>query len=111
MAPWGDARLFLCILCITCCCSVIVAQVPMDCCLRVLNKTIERHIVADYKQQIRGEGCDIAATVFVSRRGRTLCVPPNEEWVKDLMKHVDDLKEKCKKLKYKGRRCVGVKPQ
>uniref|UniRef100_A0A3P8TQX6 Chemokine interleukin-8-like domain-containing protein n=1 Tax=Amphiprion percula TaxID=161767 RepID=A0A3P8TQX6_AMPPE len=111
MALWGDAKLFLCILVITCCCTVTVAQMAQDCCLRVANKPIEQPHVADYRKQIAGEGCHISATVLVTRRGVSLCAPDNEQWVNELMKHVDSLKDMCKKRIYKRRRCLGVKYQ
>ncbi|XP_023270125.1 C-C motif chemokine 8-like [Seriola lalandi dorsalis] len=107
MAPWGDAKLFFCILFITCCCTVTLAQIPLDCCLTVKNKVVDKKAIVDYRQQVRGMGCAIDATVLIGRRGKTLCVPPHEPWVKDVVKHVDHLKKVCKKNN-KTNRCNGV---
>nr|XP_020450731.1 C-C motif chemokine 19-like [Monopterus albus] len=111
MAPCGDAKLFFCILFITCCCTVTLAQIPMDCCLTVKNKEVAKALVADYRQQISGQGCAIDATILVTRNGRTLCVPADELWVQKLTIHVEKLKKLCKRNGYKGKRCNGVKPE
>ncbi|XP_044052605.1 C-C motif chemokine 19a.1 [Siniperca chuatsi] len=109
MAPWGDAKLFFCILFIIYCCTATLAQIPMDCCLTVKNKTIEKTVLADYHQQIKGQGCSLSAMILVTRRGRRLCVPDNEPWIQEVVKHVDILKKYCKNHSYKGNRCFGVK--
>ncbi|XP_034452111.1 C-C motif chemokine 19-like [Hippoglossus hippoglossus] len=98
MAPWGDSKLFscFCILVITCYCTVTVAQIPMDCCLSVKNKMIERRRIVDYSLQTSGHGCSIDATILLTIRGRRLCVPTNEPWVQTVMSHVDRQKARCK---------------
>nr|QZC92278.1 chemokine (C-C motif) ligand 19a [Sebastes schlegelii] len=113
MAPWGDTKLFFCILFITCCCycTVTFAQMPMDCCLSVKNRTIDKQVVAGYRRQYSGQGCSIDAMIFVTRRGRKLCVPHDKPWVQDLVKHVIFLEKYCKKHNYKADRCVGVPHQ
>ncbi|XP_040011527.1 C-C motif chemokine 19-like [Xiphias gladius] len=108
MAPWGDAKLFLCFLFITCCCTVTLAQIPMDCCLSVKNRTVQKGLIVDYRRQTRGNGCFLEATILVTKRGRTLCVPPEEPWVKGVEEHVDKQKANCGK---KNRRCPRVKHQ
>ncbi|XP_072243023.1 C-C motif chemokine 3-like [Leuresthes tenuis] len=109
MASWSDAKLFFCILFITCCFTVTLAEIPLDCCLEVKNQTLTKTILADYYQQAKG--CSIDATIFVTRRARKLCVPPGEMWVQQLMRHVDEVKKWCKNANYKGKRCFGVKPK
>ncbi|KAA8578809.1 hypothetical protein FQN60_017925 [Etheostoma spectabile] len=94
MAPWGDAKFFFCILFITCC-TVTLAQIPMDCCLSVSHKTIDKSRVADYRRQISGRGCSIDAMIFVTRRGMKLCVSADKPWIQEVVKH--------------GKRCLGVK--
>ncbi|XP_070760663.1 eotaxin-like [Enoplosus armatus] len=112
MSPRGDAKLFFCILFIACCCTVTLAQIPMDCCLNVKNKTIAKSAFGDYRQQIKGQGCSLSAMILVTRRGdKKLCVPDNEPWVQEVVKHVDFLKKYCKKHNYKGNRCLGVKQE
>ncbi|XP_026176467.1 C-C motif chemokine 19-like [Mastacembelus armatus] len=108
MALWGDTKLFFCILFITCCCTVTLAQVPSDCCLSVKDKRIDTGLFADYRHQIGGQGCAIDATILVTRRGRKLCAPANEPWVHKVMTHVDRLKSDCQKNNYMGRRCNGI---
>ncbi|XP_071339920.1 C-C motif chemokine 19-like [Trachinotus anak] len=108
MAPWGDIKLFFCILFITCWCTGTLAEMPMDCCLRVKNKMVDKHIVADYRQQVSGQGCSIDAMVLMGKGGRTLCVPANEPWVKKVVNYVNHLRKVCKTNK-KMKPCVGVK--
>ncbi|XP_060894222.1 C-C motif chemokine 19a.1 [Labrus mixtus] len=112
MAPWGDAKLFFCLLFITCCCTVTLAEIPVDCCLMVVrDRTVPKAAIADIRKQISGQGCSIDATILVTRRGHELCVAPNVQWVQEVEKHVESLKNFCKKKNYKGPRCFGVKPE
>ncbi|XP_054466996.1 C-C motif chemokine 19-like [Anoplopoma fimbria] len=108
MASWGEAKLFFCLLFITCCCTMTSAEVPRDCCLSVKNKEVKKILVVDYSRQISGGGCSIDATVLVTRGGRKLCVPADESWIQAVMKHVDHLKKRCKSVQYKGQHCKGV---
>nr|AER13144.1 CC chemokine [Rachycentron canadum] len=108
MAPRGDAKLFFCILFITCCFSVTSAELMSDCCLSVKNQSVSKHVIGDYKHQVSGEGCSIDAMVLVGRRGRTLCVPADAPWVKEVLDHVNYLRKVCKKNP-KAKRCGGVK--
>uniref|UniRef100_H2MQQ7 Chemokine interleukin-8-like domain-containing protein n=2 Tax=Oryzias latipes TaxID=8090 RepID=H2MQQ7_ORYLA len=105
----ADAKMLLCCLTIICCCSVAMAQMPVDCCLSVKNQTIDKIVVADYYPQAKG--CALDATILVTRRKKTLCVPHDEQWVQDVKKHVDRLKRRCKENGYKARRCFGLKRQ
>ncbi|XP_026198301.1 C-C motif chemokine 19a.1 [Anabas testudineus] len=109
MAPGFDAKIFFCILVITCYCTVTLAQMPIDCCLEVSNKPIGKSFVINYHRQIAGKGCAIDATVLETRGGRTLCVIADAQWLTLLKQHVDKLKRDCKKTKYMGRRCAHVK--
>ncbi|KAK9522113.1 hypothetical protein VZT92_018600 [Zoarces viviparus] len=109
MASWGDTKLFFCLLFITCCCTVTLAQIPVDCCLSVRNKPIPKHVVVDYRRQISGHGCSIDAIVLLTRGGKKLCVPADAPWVQPVVTHVDALGQFCKKHKYKPERCGKVK--
>ncbi|XP_044187962.1 eotaxin-like [Thunnus albacares] len=110
MAPWGNAKLFFCILLVTCYCAVTLAEVAVDCCYEVSDKEVEKRAVADYRRQVGGQGCPIDAVILLTRHERKLCVSPNQPWIKGMMKHVDHLKKFCKQKNYKGIRCFGVKP-
>uniref|UniRef100_A0A3Q4HXR7 C-C motif chemokine 19-like n=1 Tax=Neolamprologus brichardi TaxID=32507 RepID=A0A3Q4HXR7_NEOBR len=80
--------------------KLTLAQVPVDCCLSVATRPIEKRLVANYRHQVQGQGCAIDATIFLSRGGRTMCAPVNEKWVEDLKRHVDQLRTYCKKQNY-----------
>ncbi|KAF3851481.1 hypothetical protein F7725_013253 [Dissostichus mawsoni] len=98
MAPWGDTKLFFCILFITCCCcSTDTHGLLLEC----QSQSIDRRIAVDYRRQISGHGCSIDAMILVARAGRKLCVPADEPWVQRVVKHVEDLKRFCKKQQYK----------
>ncbi|XP_018537869.1 C-C motif chemokine 19a.1 [Lates calcarifer] len=108
MAPWGDAKLVFCFLLITCCCTEVLGQMAMDCCLTVKNKTIEQQLIIDYHQQSSGQGCAIDAMILVTRKGKNLCTPADELWVHRVVSHVNQLKKQCKK-RFQKLRCKGVK--
>ncbi|XP_029960895.1 C-C motif chemokine 19-like [Salarias fasciatus] len=106
-----DTKIFLSILLLSCChCMVVRAQMS-DCCLTVKNKPIPASRVVDYHHQIKGQGCSIDATILVTRHGRKLCVPLNENWVSLVKTQVIQLKTHCQEVNYKGKRCFGVKRQ
>ncbi|XP_029367124.1 C-C motif chemokine 19-like [Echeneis naucrates] len=107
MAPRGDAKLFLSILFIACCCSVALAQIPMDCCLSIKNQTVSKHAIRDYRHQLSGHGCSISATILVGKRGKTLCVPLGEAWVEEVVRYMDHLRKVCKTNK-KMKKCARV---
>ncbi|XP_051279137.1 eotaxin-like [Dicentrarchus labrax] len=108
MALWGDAKFFFCILFITCYCTVTLAQIPMDCCLLVSGKQIEKKLIVDYRLQISGRGCSVDAMILVTRRDRKLCVPSGEQWVQEVVNHVDSLRTHCRKNK-KAKGCHKVR--
>ncbi|XP_072288836.1 C-C motif chemokine 19-like [Eucyclogobius newberryi] len=104
------------VLCAVLCCillsrSVVVGQIPLDCCLQVTNRPVPKGLLVDYSVQVAGQGCDIDAVVLVTRQQRTVCIPPSYSKLHQILEHVDKLKLHCQKKNYKGRRCVGVKPQ
>ncbi|XP_047446921.1 C-C motif chemokine 19-like [Mugil cephalus] len=107
MASWCDVKLFLCILVVTCYCTVTLAQMPTDCCLSIKNKEVAAAHIGDYRYQPSGHGCSVEAMILVTRRGRTLCVPNQEPWVLKVKAHVNNLKKFCK-TSSKSRRCEGV---
>ncbi|KAM6945239.1 C-C motif chemokine 19-like [Lycodopsis pacificus] len=109
MASWGDTKLFFCFLFITCCCTVTLAEITVDCCLSVKNKPLPKHVVVDYRRQISGHGCAIDAMVLLTIGDRKLCVPADAPWVQAVVKHVDALGKFCKKHDYKRKRCDKVK--
>ncbi|CAJ1069378.1 C-C motif chemokine 3-like [Xyrichtys novacula] len=111
MAQWGDAKLFFCFLFITGCCTVTLAEEPLVCCLSVLtDRTVPKHVVANYHEQISGQGCSLDAMILVTRNGVKLCAPVNVDWVQGVIEHVDKVRAHCKKMNYKGKRCTGIKP-
>ncbi|XP_068455037.1 C-C motif chemokine 3-like [Clinocottus analis] len=93
MASTGHAKLFFCILFITCCCTASAAQTQKVCCFSVRNQRVPRRTIADYERQISGHGCSIDAIILLTSHGRKICVPADEPWVQNVMKYVDALKE------------------
>ncbi|KAG9461233.1 hypothetical protein GDO78_017571, partial [Eleutherodactylus coqui] len=60
-----------------------------DCCLKTSNREIPYNNVKCYKNQTTRWGCKIEATVFVTRRNKYLCAPPELEWVQNLRRDLD----------------------
>ncbi|XP_061585877.1 C-C motif chemokine 4-like [Cololabis saira] len=101
-------KLFFCLLFITCCSTVTLAQRALDCCLSVSNKSLHKSRVVDYYPQ--SKGCNIDATILVTRNNKKICARPDDPWVSGVTRHVDKLRKQCKKNS-KGKRCVGVNPR
>ncbi|XP_053180940.1 C-C motif chemokine 20-like isoform X1 [Scomber japonicus] len=108
MARCGDGKFLFCVLFLSCCIATLAERL-VDCCNDVHRATIERRSLADYRRQFRGQGCDIDAVIFVTRRGKELCVATDSPGLSDVMRHVDYLKKFCKEKNYRHRRCFGVK--
>ncbi|XP_056312828.1 C-C motif chemokine 19a.1 [Danio aesculapii] len=87
------------------------ADLALDCCLKVSQKVIPKHVLLRYKEQSRGDGCPRDAIIFITRRGLNLCAPPasEESWVKDTMTFLDKRREICKEMKFREKRCHALK--
>ncbi|XP_017266384.1 C-C motif chemokine 4 [Kryptolebias marmoratus] len=76
---------------LSCLCFTLGQGSYDDCCLKYLksmSRNIQRHAVK-YKYQRTDGSCNIPAVIFIMRRGRKYCTDPNENWVKELMKKID----------------------
>ncbi|XP_007498911.1 C-C motif chemokine 19 [Monodelphis domestica] len=60
-----------------------------DCCLSVTKSVIPRHIVCAYRRLTPENGCRLPAVVFTTLKGHQLCAPPDQHWVKRLIKRLD----------------------
>ncbi|TFJ96889.1 S-adenosyl-L-homocysteine hydrolase [Platysternon megacephalum] len=60
-----------------------------DCCLSHKNHPIPLHLLSAYRIQSPETGCRISAIVFITKKNRNLCVPPNAQWALDLMEKLD----------------------
>uniref|UniRef100_A0A3B5K317 C-C motif chemokine 13-like n=1 Tax=Takifugu rubripes TaxID=31033 RepID=A0A3B5K317_TAKRU len=78
------------------CIEFAAAEVVLDCCKTKTSKFFPLQRIQSYRIQDSGTGCDIDATVFVTKNGRHLCVshPSEEKWVK---KHIDALEKRKQK--------------
>ncbi|KFV06140.1 C-C motif chemokine 19, partial [Pterocles gutturalis] len=63
----------------------------LDCCLRTRETPIPRRIVQDYRLQLVQDGCDIAAAVFITTKGKRLCAPLQAPWVVRLQEKLDGI--------------------
>ncbi|NWU71118.1 CCL19 protein, partial [Pterocles burchelli] len=63
----------------------------LDCCLRTRETPIPRWIVQDYRLQLVQDGCDIAAAVFITTKGKRLCAPLQAPWVVRLQEKLDGI--------------------
>ncbi|XP_035246045.1 C-C motif chemokine 19-like [Anguilla anguilla] len=89
-----------------CSSNVTRGELALDCCLKVSHAKIPTHIVRGYQRQVGGNGCDISAVVFFTRKGRNLCAPPGRPWVETLTAHLDKERKRCQDSAFKqGKRC------
>ncbi|XP_029916390.1 C-C motif chemokine 21-like [Myripristis murdjan] len=82
------ARVALLLLLAVICIGFAAAEIPADCCLSVTDKRIPRNLVESFEVQEAGQGCDISATLFITKKvGKRLCAPhPSlSKWVRDLI--------------------------
>ncbi|CAB1420598.1 unnamed protein product [Pleuronectes platessa] len=56
------------------CTGLSRAEVAVDCCLSTTDKFFPLIRISTYKLQIAGEGCDISATVFITKTANTICI-------------------------------------
>ncbi|XP_069574872.1 C-C motif chemokine 21-like [Brachyistius frenatus] len=91
MASRAAALLLLGVVCF----QFTAAEIVMDCCLKTSDKRLPSKILLSYSLQEAGKGCDISATVFVSRGGKTMCVvhPSEKPWVQRLITILDQQKK------------------
>ncbi|XP_029018398.1 C-C motif chemokine 20-like [Betta splendens] len=77
------------------CSGLVAGEVAMDCCLDKSYKMLPLRILSDYKIQEADQGCDISATLFITKTGRILCVahPSEREWVEKHIKLLNRRKE------------------
>ncbi|KAJ8287105.1 hypothetical protein GJAV_G00047720 [Gymnothorax javanicus] len=75
----------------------------LDCCLSTKNKPIPFSILKDYSIQAVSGGCQIPATVFITKKDLRLCAPPRNrsKWVAKLIKKLD---KKDKQRQKRGRK-------
>ncbi|XP_036117673.1 C-C motif chemokine 21-like [Molossus molossus] len=64
-----------------------------DCCLKYSGKKIPTKVVRSYKKQEPSLGCPIPAILFSPRKRSQpeLCADPKEDWVQQLMQHLDTI--------------------
>ncbi|XP_067295564.1 C-C motif chemokine 19a.2 isoform X2 [Pseudorasbora parva] len=70
------------------------SDTAVDCCLTTKDTRIPLQIVASYFHQTTDSGCPIAATVFITKKDRKLCAPPeNNVWITKIISHLDKKKK------------------
>ncbi|KAM6170081.1 C-C motif chemokine 19 [Rhynchocyon petersi] len=67
-----------------------------DCCLSVTNRTIPGILVRDFRYIHIRDGCRLPAVVFTTLRGHQLCAPPDQPWVKRIIKRLQRIAAKSK---------------
>ncbi|XP_041793644.1 C-C motif chemokine 8-like [Chelmon rostratus] len=75
------------------CFGFVAAEIVVDCCLTTTKRRLPIQILDSYIIQDAGKGCDIGATAFITKVGKTLCVSHHSElpWVKS---YIDFLEKK-----------------
>ncbi|XP_073697550.1 C-C motif chemokine 19a.2 [Garra rufa] len=66
----------------------------VDCCLTTKDTRIPIQIVASYFQQTTESGCAIPATVFITKKDKKLCAPPEKNsWISKIITHLEKKKK------------------
>ncbi|XP_062398722.1 C-C motif chemokine 19-like [Sardina pilchardus] len=108
MAASGSVRLLcLSVVVLSLCYVVRGGDQAVDCCLKVSHNKIPLRILASYWTQKKDQGCNIDAVVFITEKGRHLCAPPDDVWVKRRMAKLDA--RKCQENNFMGDECKGRK--
>ncbi|KAJ8339093.1 hypothetical protein SKAU_G00358790 [Synaphobranchus kaupii] len=97
--------LCVCVFFLHCCSHVTRGELALDCCLKVSHTKIPPHIVRGYQRQVGGNGCDISAVVFITKKRRHLCAPPRSPWVETLTANLDKEWKRCQDGKFKRKKC------
>ncbi|KAM7415621.1 hypothetical protein PAMA_017919 [Pampus argenteus] len=73
------------------CIGFAAGEIAVDCCLVTSNKHLPRSALKSYIIQEAGEGCDISATIFITKKSKRLCLPPasQETWVQNHINFLD----------------------
>ncbi|KAM9137513.1 C-C motif chemokine 21c-like [Pangshura tecta] len=83
-----------------------------DCCLSHRNNPIPHRLLSAYKVQSPETGCRVPAIVFITKKNKNLCAPPNAPWALDLMKKLDGKKGQSTVVRAeKQSRAKGAKPR
>ncbi|XP_041506694.1 C-C motif chemokine 20 isoform X2 [Microtus oregoni] len=67
-----------------------------DCCLRYTKHIYPLKIFVRFTEQLVDEACDINAIILYTKRKRSVCADPKQDWVKKIVRHLS-LKAKNKK--------------
>ncbi|XP_054842164.1 C-C motif chemokine 19-like [Eublepharis macularius] len=76
------------------------ANSTQDCCISVSPSSpifppnLQKRLVS-YRIQGPEMGCHLEAIVFITQRGRQLCVSPDADWAPKLMKRIDKKNRKA----------------
>ncbi|CAL8293853.1 unnamed protein product [Gadus morhua 'NCC'] len=68
-----------------------LGEVPVDCCPGVTDRELPCQRVKSYLVKDASTGCHLDATVYITRRGKQLCVPhpTQRHWVRACITAVD----------------------
>ncbi|XDV21360.1 hypothetical protein PO909_026469 [Leuciscus waleckii] len=69
------------------------SDIAVDCCLTTKDTRIPIKIVESYFHQSTDSGCPIEATIFITKKGKKLCAPPEKNgWISKIISHLDKKK-------------------
>ncbi|XP_077100189.1 C-C motif chemokine 32b.3 [Siphateles boraxobius] len=73
------------------CRTAETSQRSLNCCLKTGNNRISKDRVVDYSVQKAGV-CPINAIVLWTKKSKAKCCDPDSEWIKEIMRMVDQKK-------------------
>ncbi|GCC35478.1 hypothetical protein chiPu_0013963 [Chiloscyllium punctatum] len=87
------------------------SMATQDCCLTTSPSQIPLKILHSYRIQLPSDGCKVHAVVFRTKKNKQLCSPPQEKWVKKLMRKLDMKKPKSSQKRRSMRHRLGRNSQ
>uniref|UniRef100_A0A5F7ZI24 C-C motif chemokine n=2 Tax=Macaca TaxID=9539 RepID=A0A5F7ZI24_MACMU len=70
-------------------------SIPITCCFNVINRKIPIQRLQSYTR-ITNTQCPKEAVIFKTKWGKEVCADPKERWVRDSMKHLDQMFQNLK---------------
>ncbi|XP_004041991.3 C-C motif chemokine 8 [Gorilla gorilla gorilla] len=70
-------------------------SIPITCCFNVINRKIPIQRLESYTR-ITNIQCPKEAVIFKTKWGKEVCADPKERWVRDSMKHLDQIFQNLK---------------
>ncbi|XP_006925002.1 C-C motif chemokine 14 [Pteropus alecto] len=62
---------------------------PTECCFTYVTHTVLRQWIIDYYET--SSQCSKPGVVFITKKGRSICANPSDDWVQDYIKELEEI--------------------